>query len=231
MSWTLVDKVAAGAGATNVTTGAITTTPATVLTAFVSSYQNAVNAVGAGVSDSKFNVWIPLPDYGQTQRHSGFYYCLNPTVGAGHTFTFTGLGDEIAVTIQVQAWAGSSPAFDHEDGKLAPSSGASLVMNAFTPLHASTLIVAGLTNLSSTTGTPDSGFTVANNPLSLGLADAYLVQGSPAAVTLTWTFTGSNDQASGAMAAFYEASLDMSAVSVSRPQRLRPAIFKPGLAR
>lgn len=75
------------------TTAAIDTTGATILIATISSFTGTVPAI----SDSKGNTWtaLPIQTY-PVNRSNTLYYCANPTVGTGHTFscptTFSSMG-------------------------------------------------------------------------------------------------------------------------------------------
>jgi hypothetical protein len=42
------------------------------------------------ISDSYFNTWTKLNQYGSGDPENAFYISANPTVGTGHTFTASG---------------------------------------------------------------------------------------------------------------------------------------------
>lgn len=119
------------------TTAARDTTGADLILLFVAQ----LNAVSAP-TDNKSNTWTQLTTYGGTVS-GRWYYCHNPTVGAGHTFTepYNGNG---AAQIGMMAYSGSAASpFDVENGN-ATSSGTSLSTGSVTPSHGNELIVTAL---------------------------------------------------------------------------------------
>ncbi len=84
MSKTLLTSVSvASTNGNTITSGAITTTGANLIVVNVGSY--SVNPATFG--DSKSNIWTALTLQSVTSGvQTRLYYCVNPTVGSGHTF-------------------------------------------------------------------------------------------------------------------------------------------------
>src|SRR5258708_28367515 len=79
-----------GSSGTGATTNAIDTTGATLLILFVANYKYASGGINPIISDSKSNTWIGLTQNLQDiQCYIQLFYVENPTVGPGHTFTYT----------------------------------------------------------------------------------------------------------------------------------------------
>ncbi len=72
-------------GASGGTIPSIDTTGANILIVGLSYYQSA----GRNLTDNKGNTWIQLTQQENIGQGSVLYYCINPTVGTGHTFTTT----------------------------------------------------------------------------------------------------------------------------------------------
>lgn len=174
----------AGAGAT----AAVNTTGADLIVVSVSEY----SGTGAGLSDSKSNTWTAL-----TQKSGGsggnskarIYYCAAPTVGSGHTFTWTGGSLESMEVIAVRG-AHATP-FDAEAGTTNGTQPGSI-----TPSVNGCLVVCELSaDTTATVPTINSGFTaigargyVVSQYLQSG--GAYLIQSTAAAINPTWSDTG-----------------------------------------
>ena len=182
----------AGTGNTAVTTATVTTT-ATLIVVNVSFYDGGT---GNTLADSKGNTWI----LGQSNNSSptvgithNMYYCLNPTVGAAHTFTFTSTGGFPSINYCAVT---NVSALDESGGINGGASGIlSIQPGSLTPTQSGELIFCGM-GASNTGSTPaiNSGFTIAHGNNFVGGASevsslAYLVQGSAAPVNPTWSWT------------------------------------------
>lgn len=171
---------------------------------FDSFYSNvivasAVTAGGTGgtISDNKSNSWTSAVDKndGATNRVT-IYHVLSPTVGAGHTFTWTGGAVE---AIDVQAWRcpGGAPTLDQTNGTTSGTQPGSI-----TPTADDCLLIAGAAGgTDASAPTIDSGFTVTTSrafttSVCLNSGMAYLVQDTAAAINPTWSDTGANAIAS-----------------------------------
>jgi hypothetical protein len=94
--------------------------------------------------DSNGNTWT-LAKHQSSGGNAGevsIWYCLNPTVGAGHTFTLTPSFNTHAIS----AWSGSAPGgFDQQNGtSLIPSDGVTLTQStgSITPTADNELLIA-----------------------------------------------------------------------------------------
>lgn len=167
-------------------TAAIDTTGATLLVV-ATAYSTSFSGI-TGVSDSKSNTWTALTEYKNgTTSTSRLFYCSNPTVGTGHTFSTVG-GFSNTPAIAVQAWKGTvlsvSADFDTGAAALNPGSG--------TPSTNNQVIVTTMDTNVSAAYTVGSGFTISDQinfsgGVNPGFAMAYLIQSAAAAVNPTWT--------------------------------------------
>lgn len=169
----------------DVTTAALNTTGANYIAL---AYSNA-DSPAVTISDSKSNVWSPL-----TLRTGGtnvrIYYCVNPVVGSGHTFTVSGAGS--FPSIAVQAWTVSgNAAFDVENGA-SDSVVTSKNTGSITPSALSNLVLAVMGG-QTTIGTIsiDSGFTISDqiDVASLGGAIAFAYKDGGLSATENPTFS------------------------------------------
>jgi hypothetical protein len=190
-------SVVASAGAKGTTAG-IDTTGATLIVLFVHQ-----DTAAQGVSDSKGNTWTSLTS--QTGGVSGtnntgrLWYCVNPTVGSGHTFSAAVAYGAIAAL----ALAGNAAVpFDQENGSGSTSSVTSRQPGSITPSEDDCIVVAG-TGIggSNSNHAIDGGFTIAGdlNGISgtqYGGFIAYLIQTSATAANPTSSWTTSNVSAS-----------------------------------
>lgn len=170
------------------TSPSIDTTGANLIVITTSEYSGG----GAGLTDSKGNTWSAL-----TTRSSGpggnskqrIRYCVAPTVGSGHTFTFTGGALESFEVVAVSG-AAASP-YDTENGN-----GNSTQPGSITPSEGGCLVVCGLSaDVTVSAPTIGSGFTLIASRgfvsgLSLQSGGGYIIQTSAAAVNPAWSDTG-----------------------------------------
>lgn len=142
-------------------------------------------------TDNKGNTYTALTHRGSAFAQQTIYYCVNPTVGAGHVFTQPSAGSSSNVSASV-AWFGgtlTSGAFDVE-------AGASALTASITPSQNNSLIICvGAEYYSSTNPyTINAGFTAVQTFISTNIdipaCMAYLIQGTAAAVTPTWSKVG-----------------------------------------
>ena len=139
MAYAFVASVGAIGDGTNVTTGSMDTTGATILV--VGAWDYSVSAAGV-VTDSKSNTWTKLTKKdgvaGNVSRVT-LWYAKNPTVGSGHTFTQTAGGFPSIVAMSFSGADTTSP-FDVENGYNVPSL-ATLQTGSVTPNQANSLVV------------------------------------------------------------------------------------------
>ncbi len=202
------------AGLNTSTTSAIDTTGSTLLVINLSG-----NTGSATISDSKGNTWTALTAAG-TNAFSQLYYAANPTVGSGHTFTFTGL--VVAGAMQVQAFSGvdtSSP-FDQESGFGGGAAASGQNPGALTASVASELFVTGYEkeNGSSDVYSVDSSFILTDQATftagsNYGGAMAYKVSS-----TAENPFWSDNHTTTGRNGATMATFLPATGVSAAQPQ-------------
>lgn len=172
------------------TTPAIDTTGADLIVLGIVS-----SAGFAAPTDNKGNTWTPRTSQSSSQQRVQLYYCHNPTVGAGHTFTSTGSFEGI----YVEAFSGSAASpYDQESGATSGAGGLHTIQpGSITPAEDNELFVVMCGNESAIgfTQTIDQSFTITDqfnlSSPTWGAGMAYLIQGSAAARNPTWTQSGS----------------------------------------
>lgn len=174
MSFALISSVARG---TNGTTDAIDTTGADLLVVHVG---HGTGGDGT-ITDSKSNTWTALTTQG---GESTLWYCLNPTVGTGHTFTVTGGSFP---SISVAAFSGECT-YDQESG------GTDNQPGAITPAANGALLISGFAHQQTSFGVVavNSGFAIAAEFTysaggRIGSALAYFEQATAASIQPTWS--------------------------------------------
>lgn len=190
-------------GIGNITTSGVDTTGSSFIAVSVAGFFNATWTV----SDNYGNTFTAL-----TRRQDGgnfeavqIFYCINPTVGTGHTFTATNVGfGEVGVAY----FSGmSASAFLSEDGGANGSSSSTVTpTTGVTPSTANSVCIfsiGGLDNFYTNTLSVDSGYTLAILPLghNIAVAVAYKVLTSSSLQKPTLTLSGSDNLACG-IAAF-----------------------------
>lgn len=218
MAFTLISNTAKGSvSGAAVTTTAIDTTGANLIIIAVGWY----SAGNPAISDSKSNTWTALTI--KTNTGSGnnrLWYCVNPTVGTGHTFT-NGTGNYSSVAVSAWSGANATP-FDVENGAIGAAI-VTLATGSVTPGQDNELVIAGI-SLRGLWGansddivTIDNGFTISNqipgvgnNRLSVGMA--YKVQTTAAAVNPSWSWSHS-DSVSVTIATFKVLAASVSTIT------------------
>lgn len=195
---TFISGVSAGSiNFSSVTTNAINTTGANLIVIAGAS------GGASTITDSKSNTWTALTartDVGTGQ--SQLFYCFNPTVGSGHTFTNT----QVAPAISVMAFS-NSIAFDVQNGSIGATV-TTLSTGSVTPSFNNCLVVSGLeiNGAAGAVWTIDSGFT-ANTYIPdvggscVGCGMAYKIQTTATAVNPAWS-GGSATGAAATIATF-----------------------------
>lgn len=193
-----------GAAAVNTTAG-INTTGANLVVIVVAGSA----ADTWSVSDSKSNTWTALTRYGANPAGIRLYYCYNPTVGSGHTFTATPTYNAVAVA----AYSGAASApFDVETGSYSIVNGTSWQPGSITPTQNNCVVVSGM-ELGGNGSSPtiDSSFTKRASvdgvySVSYGAAIADLIQTTASATNPTWSWTNNSNARAGAHASFKAAA-------------------------
>lgn len=195
------------AGLTGGTSAAIITTGATGLYFAVASY---IGFTPPTVSDSKINTWVPRTVYSGVIARIVIFYCENPVVGSGHTFTIA--GGTTAASGCIAAFSGTLTAssYDVESGADTGGSPASAKPGSATPSGANELAIAAVCVTTTVSGAlaVDSGFTITDEvTFSTGVREgcglAYLIQTTATAENPSFsTFTGAGFDIAVAQAFF-----------------------------
>lgn len=179
----IVSTSKAGTSSPGVTTDAIDTTGANLIIVSTSGYTSPVT-----LTDSKSNSWTALTGQTNSTLECKLWYCLNPTVGGGHTFT-NGTASYPAISVAAYSGVGS---FDAESG----ANGASvstLQPGSITPAANDSLIVTAVATYSEGTTAVDSGFTIIESEptgASFGNYLATKLLPTAAATNPTWSGGG-----------------------------------------
>lgn len=170
------------------TSSAFDTTGATLIVITVTYWNNDPGTP----TDSNSNTYTGLTTRGASYAIQRMYYCENPTVGSGHTFTqfSSAASNNVSVSVAWFSGTATSGALDVESG------GAGSLTGNITPSQDNSLIVFAAAEyyLVTTPMTVSSPFTAAQAYLAAGPQEpacvAYYVQTTAANVTPTWTFGG-----------------------------------------
>lgn len=174
---------------TPITSDAIDTTGATIL---VLAITNATTSNTPVVTDSLGNTWTACPNIAGDAFYPWMFYAVNPTVGAGHTFSVN-MGAAFAqMVFSVLAFSGVATTSPFETQVVAASHTQS---GDVVPADTNDLIIAtvsGDNGFAAATITIDGDFT--NEPASTGqgtnganLGIAFLVSPDGAATNPTWS--------------------------------------------
>lgn len=173
-----------GGGVTITTTG-ITTTGANLIVVEISS--NGVTVANISLVDSNSNIWTKVPG---TLGNSAVFYCVSPTVGAGHTFTGTTTAANNP-TITVSAWSGVDTVTPFD--KAAQGNGSTSAASV-TPANNNSLVIATAGPSNSNFSSTVTGYTITDNLAVVsfgGLAGAmaYQIQTTATATQAIWSAT------------------------------------------
>lgn len=200
MSVTLIANAAAGGGSTSATTGAVDSTGANLAVVPGGRLFSSITW-----SDSKGNTFTALSTYTHSIFGGSLAYCLNLTVGSGHTFTGSGTQPAVGASL----FSGVD-AYDQESGSGGGGS-STRQPGSITPPSDGCLFFTGFTADNNNYWAVDSGFTLAgsidNSPgTHFSVAWAYKIQTTAAAENPTWTEVGSNNNNIAFMATFTPAA-------------------------
>lgn len=151
------------------------------------------------LTDSKGNTWTALTLRTSTasQQHLKLFYCVNPVVGTGHTFTVTqGGGGFFYGAIQISWFSGASGGYDSNENGIngSASSTTSIQPGSLTPSMDGCLLATLIGfNASTTTPTIDLSFSVRtftnySGGNNFGGAFATLIETTAAAKNPTWSY-------------------------------------------
>ena len=145
------------------------------------------------ITDSKSNLWTPLTAYGAPGTvRMRFYYCLNPTVGFGHSFSVSG-----TLTPIIMFGFAGVVAYQTENGT--GTSGATTSPQAtgsVTPAADGALVLTGMTSLGEW-GEGDDFVTPDVFPLTQGISNGvqgsvgWYIQPTAAAINPSWSWVES----------------------------------------
>lgn len=190
--------VAAATSSSGVTTIGIDTTLAKQIQVSVGWYPGAGGAPTITLTDSKSNTWLPTPMQisGDSNAANQLFYCVNPIVGTGHTFTVNTANSYASVAVVAfSGVAGKTP--DQVNGASVAQPG------TVTPGANNAVIVSGFA-FNVTLTSIDSGFTMYSvngvPGVNVGVAIAYLIQGL--STTENPTYSGSFTSPCSSIASF-----------------------------
>lgn len=157
----LIANVGAGAGANGSTTAAIDTTGAKLIVLSLHGYAATPTAI---VLDSKGNTYLPLTfraDLG-LQIYQQLFYCINPIVGAGHTFASSGSASFSGVNVQAYSCT-KNPVYASLNTTNETLSGNTMNAGNINSIYRNGLFVTGICVFNTPLTTPftlDLGYTV-----------------------------------------------------------------------
>ena len=216
MAISLVSHVEMNGPSGGGTSTSIDTTGANLIILAVASYFAAGSTT---ISDNKSN------SYSLILTKSSFdsavklttWYCLNPTVGTGHNFTFSVGGSY--PTLMASAWSGaaSSSALDQYDGKVNTSASTSINPAYISPSEDNQLIYTALGGGANSTESISDSFTKVYNsdysdPSYMLGAWGYKNQTTATDLDLTWS--GSSMDRASIVLSFKAEPVDNSYISV-----------------
>lgn len=192
MAWSVVGSAKGEGGINGATTSAIDTTGANLV---VISVAGDVSVNSLAVSDNKSNTFTSIvlsgsvDGYGKAQ----LFYCLNPTVGTGHTFTVGPSSTASGITVLAFSGAASS-ALDQYATNYSTSAATTGTTGSITPSENGEMLVFGgpcggdgISFSSSSVGTVAQSTTgTSGSDYAIGIG--YYEQSTAAAInpTLTW---------------------------------------------
>jgi hypothetical protein len=172
-------------------------------------------------TDSKGNTWI-LSEGAATLSGAGLigYYCIDPAVGSGHTFTATSLvSSNTYPTVGVLAFSGASGGVLDEDD-VEVNSGTAATTDPVTPISDGSVVISAMSVISSISGLAVSGGALAQEVFvnyvasqSMGLAMAYEIQTTAATRSAAWSWTGTTG-AAAVISSFAEGASPIRATSI-----------------
>lgn len=148
------------------------------------------NPGGPNISDSKGNTWTALNTYNSGNSSVRMYYCSNPAVGSGHTFTTTSTFCGVNIIAVSGARTASTPA-DQQNGDANTGSSNPQTTGSITPSVNGCLVVTSFYQATAGSApTIPSGYTsVGTWPTSTAFLGgcAYKIQSSASAENPGWT--------------------------------------------
>jgi len=189
-------------GSSGATTSAVDTTGATLIVISISN----IFAAGNAPTDNKSNTYTALNTVNSGARYQTMFYCIAPTVGSGHTFSFDAATHSFSGMV-VGAWDPTSPVFDTQNAGNS-SAGTTVQPGSLTPGGATNLLITSLGGDNFGPTSIGSGFSNTNLNLDKiggsneGSGLAWLEQASATAQNPTWTVTTNDSVILSALASF-----------------------------
>ena len=181
--------------ASPITTAGIDTTGAKTIAIYVCT----VTAVSTtAVTDSNGNTYTARTIYNNGTVRARWYYCLNPTVGAGHTFTLTTTGTPLG-GLAVLAFSEECTYADESGGSASATT--TIQPGSQTPSADGALLVYGVSGFASAISLSSVSIgTIGPNQAGVssvcyGFACAYYVQPTAGAINPTMTIGASGSYA------------------------------------
>ena len=207
----LVSTSKGAAAGNDVTTDAIDTTVALFLVLLLANFANPSTGT---ISDSKGNTWTALTNRAGGGYNGRLYYCIAPTVGSGHTFTYTITPNEFP-TLCVFAHSDNVTSLDNQSG-----TGSGTQPGNITPAGNNRLFICGVTTDSTDSPTINSSFTLSEIEAPVGSqhvggALAYKLQTTGGSENPTWSGLTTNRPV--AMAAFVTSAPPPSITTTTLP--------------
>jgi hypothetical protein len=185
-----------------VSTAAIDTSGADLIV--IATHYTQSDGKAVTPSDSKGNTWTASPSQ-QTAPTSStgirFWYCLNPTVGSGHTFTFPAASSGVLhPSITVSAWSDVS-GFHSDDGDSTNSNVTTLATGTVTPSAIAPALIVTALSYKGTSPSVSGGSLAVLEQVAyvsgvgphIGAAMGYEIQSAGAAINATWSWTTADD--------------------------------------
>jgi hypothetical protein len=160
-------SIGSGTGGAVVSASLDTTGLKTIIVS-ISGYADAASV--PVLTDSVFNTWTALTTYrtsGASQAR--IFYCINPTVGPGHTFTGASSATAIYPSMCILGWI-EEGAFDTENGASTGSNVTSLNTGNVSPVSNDSLVISAFT-----VGVAVTGLAVSGGSLAIEQDVAYVV--------------------------------------------------------
>lgn len=189
MAITHIASATAAGGNASATTGSVDSTGADLAVISVGTFFGSWS-----FSDSKGNTYTALTNYTSGLFNQQQAYCLNPTVGSGHTFT-VGNSADVQPGVGASVFAGVD-SYDSETGTSASAN--TTTTGSITPPEDGCLLTTGFMNDGGSSWSVGSSFTLAGsinaNPgTNQGAAWGYKIQTTAGAENPTWTSNGNNN--------------------------------------
>lgn len=196
----------ASGGATSVNSPSFDSGGATIIAVWLGSLDGT-----PVVTDNAGNTYTLGTNSNSGPFHGRWAYCLSPSTSATHVVTVSSTNDPSIIVV----WFNLVSAFDSQSTPNTGASVTSLQTGSVTPANNGSLVLAALMNYRDAgpiaSVSINSGFTIVTNVDSVtgtrvGVAIAYLIQGTAGAVNPSWSWSNSVDNSSAAALAFQSGS-------------------------